>query len=231
MSQNIEGSVFLDPAATNAMSFRWQDTLESVFRQRWNFYRPTLNDRNAAAWKLLYDEEGGDLKLDESEDVTLLLILGHSDTVRIQADPGTTEAKGTQYFWLSKDSYDFFPPLTIPNERGAKRTYSCIIKLEYVDLGMTDDECRVTFEAENNLDFRLGTGPLRHTKRATEGDLAAITRTGHDTYQIRIFPQNSKLFTLLAPNAVTLIGHQGKRYGTIPNEDFDDFLRSATSAM
>ena len=220
MSQNIEGSVFLDPPTTNAISFRWSETLDAVFKQRWHFYRPTLADRGAPAWKLLYDEMGGDITMDESEDVTLLLVLGHADTVRIQASPGTTEAKGTQYFWLSKDCYDFFPPLTIPNERGMKRTYSCIIKLEYPDLGIIDNDCRVTFEAENNLDFRLGTGPLRHRKCASEGDLAAITRTGHDTYQLRIFRKGSPAFNALSPSAVTFIGHQGKRYGTMANDEF-----------
>lgn len=230
MSQNIEGSVFLDAATTKAMSFRWRETLDSVFKQRWQFYRPTLGDKNAPAWKLLYDEVGGDISMDESEDVTLLLVLGHSDTVRIQASPGTTEAKGTQYFWLSKDCYDFFPPLTIPNDRGTKRTFSCIITLEYPDLGITDTECRVTFEAENNLDFRLGTGPLRYTKVASEGDLAAITRTGHATYQLRIFRQNSPAFAVLAPYATTFIGHQGKRYGTISNDDFASLTSTLVTA-
>ena len=220
MSQNIEGSVFLDPTTTKAISFRWHETLDAVFKQRWHFYQPTLADRGAPAWKLLYDEMGGEITMDESEDVTLLLVLGHADTVRIQASPGTTEAKGTQYFWLSKDCYDFFPPLTIPNERGTKRTYSCIIKLEYPDLGIIDSDCRVTFEAENNLDFRLGTGPLRHRKCAGEGDLAAITRTGHDTYQLRLFRKGSLAFDALSPSAVNFIGHQGKRYGTIANDEF-----------
>ncbi len=220
MSQNIEGSVYLDPAATRAMSFRWQDTLDAVFRQRWNFYRPSLGDLNAPAWRLLYDEQGGDVSIDESEDVTLLIVLGHADTVRIQAAPGTTAARGTQYFWLSKDCYDFFPPLTILNTRGTKRTYSCFIKLEYVDLGVADNQCRVTFEADNNRDFRLGTGLLRHTRLAEEGDLAAITRTGHDTYQLRIIRKDSPAFAALSPCATTFIGHQGKRFGTVGNDDF-----------
>ena len=229
MSQNIEGSIFLDPEATSAMSFRWRDTLDSLFKQRWHFYRPTLADRTAPAWQLLYDEVGGGITMDESEDVTLLLVLGHADTARIQALPGTTEARGTQYFWLSKDCYDFFPPLTIPNERGLKRTFSCIITLEYPDFGIVDPKCRVTFEAENNLDFRLGTGPLRHTKLASEGDLAAVTRTGHATYQLRIIRKGSPQFAGLAAFAVTFIGHQGKRYGTLSNDDFAALMRAPTA--
>ena len=39
MSQNIEGSIFLDPPATRAMSFRWRDTLAAVLMQRMAFYR------------------------------------------------------------------------------------------------------------------------------------------------------------------------------------------------
>jgi len=220
MSQNIEGSVFLDPPTTNAISFRWSATLDAIFNQRWHFYRPTLADRDAPAWKLLYDEVSSDVAIDESEDVTLLVVLGHADTARIQASPGSDEGQGTQYFWLSKDCYDFFPPLTIPNTRGTKRTYSCIIKLEYPEFGLIDDKCRVTFEAENNRDFRLGTGPLRYRRCASAGDLAAITRTGHDTYQLRIFRRGSPGFDALSPSATTFIGHQGKRYGMIANDEF-----------
>jgi hypothetical protein len=220
MSQNIEGSVFLDAATTRAISFRWQETLTAIFKQRWNFYRPTLADRNGPAWRLLYDEAAGEVGLDQTEDVTMLLTLGHADTARIQAAPGSIEAKGTQYFWLSKDCYDFFPPLTILNTRGSKRTYSCIVTLEYPDIGVIDTNCRVTFEAENNLDFRLGTGPLRSTKYAREGDLAAITRIGHAAYQLRIFRARSAPFKILSPYAATFVGHQGKRYGTIANDEF-----------
>lgn len=106
----------------------------------------------------------------------MLLKLSHSDTARINAARGTTAAKGTH--WLSKDCYDFFPPLTIRNERGHKATYSCLVAMNYIDLGTVDARCRVTFEAENNLDFRLGTGPLRYSGLAGEGDLAAISRVG-----------------------------------------------------
>ena len=56
MSQNIEGSVFLNPDTTTSMGFAWSGLLESVFQQNWHFYRPTLADLNAPAWDLLYDE-------------------------------------------------------------------------------------------------------------------------------------------------------------------------------
>lgn len=230
MSQNIEGSLYLDSAATQSISFGWGQVLDSVFQQRWQFHRPALEDRNALPWKLLYGEFEQDVVLDESEDVTLLMTLSHADTARIQALPGTTVARGTQYFWLSKDCYHFFPPLSILNTRGFKRTYSCIIKLRYVDLDETDNDCRVTFEAENNVDFRLGTSRLRHTQLAAKGDMAAITRTGYDNYELRIYPQDTPKYSVLSPYAVTFIGNQGKRYGFIPNEEFAAIVDSLATS-
>ena len=56
-----------------------------------------------------------------------------------------------------------------------KNTFSCIINMNYIDLNLVQ-EARVTFEADNNLDFRLGTGAFRFTKKAKENDLALITR-------------------------------------------------------
>lgn len=58
-------------------------------------------------------------------------------------------------------------------------------------LGLTDTECRVTFEAENILDFRLGTGKLRYTKVAFKGDILAISRVGEKEYQMRILRSDS----------------------------------------
>ena len=58
--------------------------------------------------------------------------VGHADTVRINARPKTAQAQGTQYFWLSRDCYDFFPPLTTLNRRGHKKTYSCLIEMDFV---------------------------------------------------------------------------------------------------
>ena len=79
---------------------------------------------------------------------------------------------------------------------------------------------RVTFEAENNLDFRLGTGPLRGSRAAASGDLAVISRTSEESYELRIARQGTHLFDLLAPYAINFIGHRGKRYGYIDNDDF-----------
>lgn len=221
MSQNVEMSVLLDPPTTSQIGFSWSDLMTNILQQRWNFYKPLLTELNAPAWKLLYDEQASDIVIDETEEVTMVLVLSHADTARINAAPGSTASKGSQYFWLSKDCYDFFPALTIRNTRGHKATYSCLVVMSYIDLGVTDDQCRVTFEAENNLDFRLGTGKLRNTKAASAGDLAAISRIGESTYELRIYRQESQKFDDLLPFAINFIGHQGKRYGFIPNTDFD----------
>lgn len=220
MSQNVEMSVLLEPDSTAAMSFSWQDMMESILAQNWAFYRPDLTDLTTPAWQLLYDEQASDIVLDDTDEVTMILRLSHADTARINAGQNTSAGKGSQYFWLSKDCYDFFPPLTIRNARGHKATYSCLVSMNYVDLGTIDDECRVTFEAENNLDFRLGTGPLRYKKLASEGDLAAISRVGETSYELRLCRQGTAEYAALFPYAVRMIGHQGKRYGYMSNSDF-----------
>lgn len=221
MSQNVEMSVLLEPASTVEMDFSWNNFLASILAQKWDLYNPTLEDESAPAWRLLYDEQARDVVLDETDEVTMILKLSHSDTVRINARPGETASKGTQYFWLSKDCYDFFPPLTIRNARGSKATYSCLVEMNYKDIGVVDPECRVTFEAENNLDFRLGTGRLRYTGCAAEGDYAAISRIGEKSYELRIFRQGTLNANVLAPYAVNFIGHQGKKYGFMSNTEFE----------
>ena len=213
------------------MGFSWNDLLNSMLAQRWDFYRPTLSDLTAPAWSLLYDEQASDIVLDDSDEVTIVLRLSHADTARINAAPDTSGAKGTQYFWLSKDCYDFFPPLTIRNQRGHKATYSCLINMSYIDLGIVDNECRVTFEAENNLDFRLGTGKLRNTHLAAEGDLAAISRVGENDYELRIYRDGSRVHRLLMPYAIYFIGHQGKKYGYLSNVDFGRVIGSRVGVV
>lgn len=220
MSQNAEASLMLDAEGTQEIGFSWTDLINNLVRQTWNRHSPTLAEPTAPGWRLLYDEFARDVVLDETEEVTLIVTLGHADTVRIQAAPGTTESRGTQYFWLSRDSYGFFPPLTIRNTRGTKATFSCMVRMHYIDLHETH-EVRVTFEAENNLDFRLGTGRLRSTRIADVGDLAVISRTSENDYELRIARQGTQLYDLLNPYAINNIGHQGKRYGYIDNTEFN----------
>jgi hypothetical protein len=224
MSQNVEMSVMLDHATTVGMNFSWDEMLESMLDQKWAYYKPNLADQTAPAWQLLYDEQATDIVLDDTNEVTMLLKLSHSDTARINAVSGTNAGKGTQYFWLSKDCYDFFPPLTIRNARGQKATYSCEVTMNYLDINVVDENCRVTFEAENNLDFRLGTGPLRHTGTAGAADLAAITRIGEQAYEMRLYRLGSPEYAALIPYAVNFIGHKGKQYGYIPNSEFRSLI-------
>ena len=223
LSQNVEACVMLDNSFLQSSGFSWQVLSDSIFNQKWDLYQPNLNMPDEPAWQLLYDESYGVAPLlEESYQITLLITLGHSDTARIQAYPGTDASKGSQYFWLSKDCFDFFPPLTIKNRRGWKGTYSCIVTLHYLDIDATDYKCRVTYEADNNRDFRLGTGLLRYTKAATRGDLAAISRVGEDEYTLKFFFQGTNEFDVLIPYATTFIGHQGKKYGFISNDVFEN---------
>lgn len=224
MAQNVEAAVWLDDPILQQGNFSWPQLIDQMNRQNWVRYQLTGSDPANPGWQLLYDETPGQVVLDESETVTLILILGHADTARIQAAPGAKAALGSQYFWLSKDSYDFFPPLTIRNQRGIKGTLSALVTLHYIDLGITDTACRVTFEAENNLDFRLGTGKLRNSQLCRPGDLACISRVAEDRYELRIINQTSPDYPLLLPYAIHFIGHQGKRFGYIDNSQFAAIL-------
>ena len=221
MAQNVEISVLLDRPTTQSIGFSWENMIQSMKAQPWDFYQPTLVDLNAPAWQLLYDEQNRAIVLDESDEMTMILRLGHSDTVRINAVSGNIAGTGTQYFWLSRDCYDFFPALTILNERGYKKTYSCLIEMAFIDIEKIE-RVRVTFEAENNLDFRLGTGPLRYTGVAREGDLAAISRVGDRQYELRICRQEDWQYPRLSRYAVNFIGHRGKQYGFLSNQKFQE---------
>lgn len=220
MSQNIEASIMIEGDDVIRTGFQWNDLVTNFFKQKWDIHKPELADKSSPAWKLLYNEIGGKIILEDEQEMTLVVTLSHADTARIRANNGDTSGKGSQYFWLSKDSYDFFPALTIRNTVGRKATYSTIINMNYIDLGIIDANCRVTFEAENNLDFRLGTGKLRYTKIAEEGDLAAITRVGESDYELRIIKRVSDDFINLEKYAINFIGHQGKKFGYLPNSEF-----------
>lgn len=226
MSQNAEAAIRIDPMNVETLKFSWNDLLNQIFSQGWDIYQLDSSDISAKSnpgWKLLYDEVHSTIALDETQQMTMIVTLSHSDTARIQADPDTDASKGTQYFWLSKGTFDFFPALTELNKRGIKNTYSTLININYVDLGKTA-QSRVTFEADNNLDFRLGTGALRNTKIANEKDLALISRIGEYDYELRIIPQTSKHYNSLLKYAITYIGNYGKRFGYISNIDVQKIL-------
>lgn len=236
LSGNVESSVFLDVDLTENIGFSWSDYHRDI-RTKLPLLHRLPEDRNSDPWNLLYDETnayasrgetGGILQPPDTEPdyelKTMIIVLSHADTARINASRGTNAAKGTQYFWLSKDCYDFFPPLTIINERGIKRTFSCEINLRFVDIDNAFQTVRVTFEAENNLDFRLGTGPLRFTGVASDGDIAAISRLGSNDYELRIFRAGTTGFGSLSPYAAIPIGHQGKRFGYLSNSLYQQLV-------
>jgi hypothetical protein len=220
MSQNVEMALMLDRSTTQTMGFSWPDMVTNMLAQNWDFHSPDIANLESPAWQLLYDEEARDIVLDDTDEVTMIIKLSHADTARVMAAPGTSAAKGTQYFWLSKDCFDFFPPLTILNRRGYKSTYSTMINLNFIDLHRTES-MRVTFEADNNLDFRFGTGPLRCTQLVAKDDLAAITRRGENNYELRLFRAGTAHYAALTGYAINFIGHQGKRYGFLNNAEFE----------
>lgn len=224
MAQNVEASLMLDEDTTANLGFAWNEVVDAIELQGWQVYELSLDERDGPGWELLFNETAAEIVLDESDEITLVVTLGHSDTARIRARPGSSASRGTQYFWLSKDCYDFFPPLTIRNRRGYKATFSTIINLYYRDLDLTDDRCRVTFEAENNLDFRLGTGKLRSTRLANRGDIGAITRKGERDYELRLFRAGTREHEALLPFATTFVGHRGKRTGYIPNQKLEEIV-------
>ncbi len=230
MSQNVEAALGLGTETLKKIGFDWNGMFESFMAQTWDTYNPNLPLTDSPEWKLLYAEDFRKTsKLDEDEANTMLITIGHADTVRINAEPGTAQGKGSQYFWLSKDAFNFFPPLTIPNSRGVKPTYSAIIEMRYIDLEKVDKETRVTFEAGNNVDFRLGTGPLRYTKLAQEEDVAAITRRANAIYELKIIKKDTDIYNKLHPFMINFIGHRGKKYGYIPNEKFDNIIGRPSS--
>lgn len=218
MSQNVEASIMLSEQQIQESGFEWSGLVSNVLNQNWDISQPDIQDDEHPSWRLLYDEFRGDVKLDDTQEVTMLITLVPNDAKRIHLPAG--EVKGTQYFFLSKDSYDFFPPLTIRNRRGEKPTYSAKISLNYVDLNLIKTDSTVTFEAGNNLDFRLLTSKLNSTRLVSAGDMAAISRIGEKDYQLRIIRKNTALFASLSPYANNFIGHKGKRYGYLSNSRF-----------
>ena len=221
MSQNAEAAIRVEKNSIQEMNFSWTEFIQKIAEQNWDIHQISATDilaKTNPAWTLLYDEVHGTSKIDESQEVTMVITLSHSDTARIQAEPGSKAGLGTQYFWLSKGTFDFFPALTEKNTRGVKNTYSCTINMNYIDLGLIQ-EAKVTFEADNNLDFRLGTGAFRYTKKAKENDIALITRLSEYDYEMRIISTESKKYPLLLAYATSYIGNYGKRFGYIGNSE------------
>jgi hypothetical protein len=226
MSQNAEAAINVDYSNLVGMDFSWSNMVDNIFNQNWDIYSLDLADtvtKRNPGWTLLYDEVGDISKLEDEQEVTMVITLSRSDTARIQATSGTNAGKGTQYFWLSKGTFDFFPALVIKNNRGTKDTFSCFVNINYIDLCIKRKE-RVTFEADNNLDFRLGTGALRYKKIAAANDLALITRISEYDYELRIIKANTRHYAILLQYATAYIGNFGKRFGYIGNDELNGIL-------
>ncbi|WP_232676813.1 phospholipase D-like domain-containing protein [Nocardioides sp. R-C-SC26] len=229
IARNVESTLALTSDLTSKVNFDWDGVMAGLLHSGLDVFTLNSATEDDPRWNLLYDEGSRDSRKPTPEDnqdilESLIVTLGHADTARIQAARGTDEGKGSQYFWLSTDSYSFFPPLTIRNRRGRKATYSCLINVNFVSLS-EQSEVRVTFEAENNRDFRLGTGRLRHTGAASAGDLAVLSRRGEYDYELRIVPAGTSQYFKLSAYATAFIGAQGKRYGYAPNSVVDRALK------
>lgn len=227
---NIEAAILLGTASLSGIAFSWEKLWSDFRNAGFENSFDLTDDQSDPVWRLLYDEEARRTRGAEAEEESgadqfgsMILTLSHSDTARIQAEPGTNAAKGSQYFWLSSDSYDFFPPLLERNKRGTKATYSTEVEVKFVDIARTE-QVRVTFEAENNLDFRLGTGPLRRTKVAKQGDICVLTRRAETEYELRIIKRGTPQFHALRRFATTNLGNQGKVVGFASNADVDRIL-------
>jgi len=228
MSQNIEVAISLSDDSVKNIGFDWDDFFAACIASTESIYTPLLPHDDAVDWKLLYNEIRGKTEtVHTGEDVTMLLLLGHADTARINADRGDKSGLGSQYFWLSKDALNFFPALTTLNTRGIKPTYSTNIEMNFIDINKKED-VRVTFEAGNNLDFRLGTGPLRYSRAASEFDIAAITRRKNASYDMRIIKKTDDKYAELSKYLVSHIGHNGKKYGYIDNVLYDGIINTRT---
>ena len=90
MSQNVESSVYLEPNITDRLNFHWDDLVRGIRAQNWNVYQPRLEDPEGPAWQLLFDEREAAIRVDEDQLMTMILILVHSDTARINAVRGSS---------------------------------------------------------------------------------------------------------------------------------------------
>jgi len=217
LTLNVEASLMLQDPALRAAAFSWRDWEQSLLHH-FDWHTPHLDavdDPTDPAWKLTFDETHG--RSTEQEDATatedeiLAFTLSPTDVNRIQ----DKTYPGTAYFWLSRYMSGYFPPLQIRSRPGAKKTFSTEIVVDFVDINQSAD-VTVTFEAYNNLDFRLLVGPLRGTRVASAGDIAILSRTGPANYKLRILKKNSQIAARIMPYLIHFIGNKGKRYGMVP---------------
>lgn len=214
---NVEASLYVDGDELEKMDFSWPDVRQELLATfNWTTLTPgDLEDDKHPGWKLVFDEESADPRSMETwveGDEVLGMTLSPTDVNRVTGK----QKLGTQYFWLSRFVAGFFPPLTdLPDKSDAKRTFKTTVNVDFLDLGEAAD-MTVTFEAYNNLDFRLLTSPLKGTNVAEEGDMMLLRRVDERKYHLRIIRKGSKDFARLIPYLVHSIGIKEKRYGWVP---------------
>lgn len=227
MALNVESSFLADSATLSDMDFSWTDLLENIEKQGWQIFDVFRSyDETQPYNNLLYDEEkyvkSKTSELDIPETEYLITTLSHNDTSRI-----VQRKNGTQYIWLSKNVMGYFPPLLIRNSRGIKKTYSAELELSYPQLNQTGLKGRVTFEADNNLDFRfLTTAKVYGTNVAKENDLAVIKNTGDNNYEVIFVKEGTPEYIALSSYATDYIGNRGKRYGFIEKSTYDTIVKN-----
>jgi hypothetical protein len=216
---NIEASLYLDGDDLINSGFAWSDACAALeSRATWNVLEPKdLTSPGNPGWKLLFDEDakaptGGDAW--QEEDQVLAMTLSPTDVARIVG----SQKNGTQYFWLSRFVAGYFPPLTdLPVKLGAKRTFKTTVQVDFLDLGVIHD-CTVTFEAYNNLDFRLLTSPFKGTSKAHADDMMLLRRNKERAYRMRIVPKGTHDYSKLMPYLINPIGIRNKRFGWVPKK-------------
>lgn len=217
---NAESSLRMRGETLERSGFDWEEW-EAALLDRFDWYAMTeaaLADPDDPGWRLTFDERRrrpADLiEEDEASDEVLAFSLSKNDVNRIQ-DP---EYPGTAYFWLSRYNAGYFPPLEVRNRPDTRlRTFSTTINVDFLDVRIKK-EVTVTFEAYNNLDFRLLVGPLRATGVAAEGDIVILDRIGERDYRLKIMAEGSRDAERLRPYLVNLIGNRGKRWGMVPRK-------------
>lgn len=227
MSQNGESSLKLDKENIEKMNFSWDDLVRGIFRQGWNIQKLDQKDRdtkNGPGWKFLYDETKPVSAFEDSNQISMLIHLSRSDTLSIQALPGSPQGLERQYFQLSPDAFAFLPPLNHCSTFSGKHIYSTQIHVNFINTD-THTDCPVTFEGGTAMDFRLGIQALRSSKIAGENDLALLSRAAKYFYELRIIPYGSPLYNKFLPFADKINHNNGRRYGYMANEEVIKMLR------
>lgn len=215
MSLNGEASIRMDHTSLSEMNFSWNDLITNLTKQNWEMYEMNVNDcktKSNPGWKLLYNEVRVAEDFDDSKKISMLLLLSASDTIRIQAVPGTIAGYQTRNLGLSNDTFHFFPPLLGKLNHTFSPNYSCNIQMNYINLGLKKD-CRVHFDPTDNPSFRISIEPLQFTKIAQENDLALISRTNNTHYELRIFQKGSTYYKSLFPYL------ENKKYTYLDNNE------------